>query len=53
MMRTDVEGSDEVSCYGDFVYRSRGDTTHSNQYVYLRYIPLSRSLLDEIQSCVL
>jgi len=31
MMRADVEGSDEVSCYGDFVYRSSGDTTHSNQ----------------------
>jgi len=31
MMRTDVEGSDEVSCYGDFVHRSSVDTTYSNQ----------------------
>ena len=53
MMRADVEGSDEVSCYGDFVHRSSGDTAHSNQYVYLRYMPLSCSLLEEIQSCVL
>lgn len=49
MMRTDVEGSDEVSCYRDSVYPSSEDTVRRNLYVPTLYSAvISCSLLDKI-----
>jgi len=39
MMRTDVQGSDEVSCYGDFVYRSSEDTRLKPVCICVSVIP--------------